>query len=87
MGLIASFVVLKTSSLSKLGVLDAVPAVSAFDDGVDPDVEFLQVSAGLLDALGGGGIAPQVSGLTEEVGTETLVRVVEDSVLVSVAER
>ena len=47
-----------TCSGSKLAVLDVVPAVSLLDDGVDPDVEFLEVLACLLDALGGGGIGP-----------------------------
>ena len=63
-----------------------VPAVSLLDDGIDPDVELLEVLAGLLDALGSGGIGPKVGGLAEEVGTETLVRVVKNSVLVGVAE-
>ena len=63
-----------------------VPAVSALDDGVNPDVEFLEVGTCLFNALGSGGVAPQVSGLAEEVGTETLVGVVKHSVLVGVAE-
>ena len=75
-----------TCSGSKLAVLNVVPAVSLLDDGIDPDVEFLEVRACLLDALGSGGIGPQVSCLSEEVGAETLVRVVKNSVLVGVAE-
>ena len=74
-------------SLSELSVLNEIPAVSSFNDGIDPDVEFSEVGNSLLNALGSGGIAVEVRGLAEEVGTETLVRVVEDSVLVSVAER
>ena len=76
----------ESDSHAELGVLDVVPAVSALNDGVNPDVELLEVGEGLLDLLGGGSVAPQVGGLAEEVGTETLVRVVKHSVLVGVAE-
>jgi len=37
-----------------------------------------------LDLLASGGVVPEVSGLTEEFGAETLVRVNENSVLVAV---
>ena len=43
-------------SLSQLGVLDVVPAVSALNDGVDPNVELGEVCNSLLDTLGSGGV-------------------------------
>jgi len=72
--------------LSEFGVLDVVPAVFTLDNSINPDVEFHEVLNSLLHTLGSSGVGPQVSGLAEEVSTEALVRVVQDSVLVCVAE-
>lgn len=68
----------------KLGLLDAVLAVSALNDGVNVCVELAKLVDLGLDLLGGSGVVPQVSGLTEEIGTETLVRVNKNAVLVGV---
>ena len=63
-----------------------VPSVSALDNSINPDVELGEVSAGLLESSAGSGISVKVGGLTEEISTESFVRVVEDSVLVGVAK-
>ena len=81
-----TLVLLIVCSVSHLGVLDVVPSVAALDDGINPHVELGEVGDSLLDALGSGGIGVEVGGLSEEVGAETLVRVVKNSVLVGIAE-
>ena len=74
------------SSSTEFGVLDVVPSVSALNNSINPDVELEEVGAGLLELSTGGGIGVKVGGLTEEISTESFVRVVEDSVLVGVAK-
>ena len=81
-----TLVLLIVCSVSHLGVLDVVPSVAALDDGINPHVELCEVGEGLLDALGSSGISPEVGGLAEEGGTETLMGLVHDFILVGAAE-
>merc|ERR1719464_847338 len=74
------------SSCSEFGVLNVVPSVSAFDNGINPHIEFEEVGDVLLVLATGTSIGVEVRGLTEEVSTESFMRVVEDSVLVGAAE-
>ena len=74
------------SHLSHGGVLDVVPAISELDDGVAPHVELGQVSNLVVEVGAGLGIGVKVSGAAEEVVAQTLVRVVQDAVLVGVVE-
>lgn len=69
------------SSEDHLSVLDEVVTVSSLDDGVNPGVESSQELEGVLDLVAGLVVGVEVGGLLgEEVGSETLVGVQEDSV-------
>jgi len=61
-----------------------VPSVSALDDGINPHVKLSEVGDVLLDAGAGLGVGVEVGDLAEEVGTETLMGVVKNAVLVLV---
>ena len=67
-------------------VFDVVPSSPAFDDGVNPHVEFSQIGTILLEFTSGCGISVEVSGLTEEVCAESFMGIVKDAVLVGVAK-
>lgn len=67
-------------------VFDVVPSISAFDNGVNPHVEFSQIGTILLEFASGCGISVEVSGLTEEICSKTFMGVVEDAILVRVAK-
>lgn len=67
------------------GILNVVPSVSSLNNTVDVSVELEEVGNVAINSLSGCSIGVEVGGLSEEVGTKTLVRVVEDSVLVGVS--
>ena len=75
------------SSVSETSVLDDEPSVSAFDDGVNPHVESLERGRVSLEPGACRVVRVQVGGLSEEVGAEALVRVVQDLEHVRVRER
>jgi hypothetical protein len=69
-----------------LGVLDEIVTVAALDNGINPGVVSSQEIEGSLNLLLSLLVFPQVSGLgLEEVGTETIVSVQQDTVDVVVA--
>lgn len=75
-----------SSELLELGLLDVVPAVSKLNDGINPHVELGEVGNLRLEVSAGLGVRVKISCLSEEVGSETFVRVVQDAVLVGVVE-
>lgn len=64
--------------MDESSVLDVVETVAALDDGINEGVEAGHVAD--LSSNSGGGTS---RGLSEEVGSETVLRVVEESVLVA----
>lgn len=72
-------------SSAHAGVLDVVPSVLALNDAVDVGVEGGQVGHVGFNSLAGSSVGVEVGGLSEEVGTMSLVRVVEDLVSVGVS--
>ena len=71
----------KVKSEDHLGVLDEVVSVSSLNNGINPGVESGEETEGFLDLVGSLGVVPEVGGLLgEEVSTESLVGVEEDSV-------
>lgn len=78
---------LQVSSESlKRSILDVVPSVSKFNNGINIHVELGEVGDLSVEGITSLGIGVQVRSLAEEVGTETLVGVVKDAVLVGVVE-
>ena len=74
---------MQTSNHSEnhLGVLDEIVSISLLDNGVNPGVEFCELVEALLNLTAGLGVGVKVSWfLGEEVSSETLMSVQENSV-------
>jgi len=68
----------------ELSVLDVIESVSSLNNGINPGVEGSKSLGVSSNSLGSGLVGVQVSGLSEEVGSKSLMRVYKNSVVIIV---